>query len=75
MRLLAGEDVLNAYPDDVRGLLNYRMAFDFVSEYIDSGEDVTEELILEIHKRLVEDVRGGATPGEYRNVQNCLNCI
>ncbi|KAF5414149.1 MAG: hypothetical protein C5S48_10070 [Candidatus Methanogaster sp.] len=70
-RLLAGEDVLNADPNDVRELLNYRRAFDFVSEYLDSGEDVTGELILEIHKRLVEGVRGGAaTPGEYRNVQN-----
>jgi len=70
-RLLAGDAVPNADPDDVRELLNYRRAFDFVSEYLDSGEDLTEELILEIHKRLVEGVRGGtATPGEYRNVQN-----
>ena len=70
-RLLAGEDVSNVDPSDVRELLNYRRAFDFVSEYLDSGEDITGELILEIHKRLVEGVRGGAaTPGEYRNVQN-----
>ena len=70
-RLLAGEDVSNVDPGDVRELLNYRRAFDFVSEYLDSGEDITEELILEIHKRLVEGVRGGAaTPGEYRNIQN-----
>lgn len=70
-RLLAGEDVSNVDPGDVRELLNYRRAFDFVSEYLDSGEDITEELILEIHRRLVEGVRGGAaTPGEYRNVQN-----
>lgn len=58
-------------PNDVRELLNYRRAFDFVSKYLDSGEDITEKLILDIHKRLVEGVRGGAaTPGEYRNVQN-----
>jgi len=70
-RLLAGDAVPNVDPGDVRELLNYRRAFDFVSEYLDSGEDITEELILEIHKRLVEGVRGSAaTPGKYRNVQN-----
>ncbi len=70
-RLLAGEDVSNVDPNDVRELLNYRRAFDFVSKYLDSGEYITEELILDIHKRLVEGVRGGAaTPGEYRDVQN-----
>lgn len=70
-RLLAGEDVANVDPDDVRELLNYRRAFDLVSQYLDSSERITEELILEIHKQLVEGVRGGsATPGEYRDVQN-----
>ncbi len=52
-------------------LLNYRRAFDFVSEYLDSGAPVSEGLICEIHSRLVEGVRGGqAAPGEYRSVQN-----
>ncbi|HJH28436.1 MAG TPA: Fic family protein [Methanosarcinaceae archaeon] len=70
-RLLAGEDVANVDPDDVRELLNYRRAFDLVSQYLDSSEHITEEFILEIHKQLVEGVRGSAaTPGEYRNVQN-----
>ena len=70
-RLLAGEDVSNVNPDDVRELLNYRRAFDLVSKYLDSSERITEEFILEIHKQLVEGVRGGAaTPGEYRDVQN-----
>jgi Fic family protein len=72
-RLLAGEDVSNVDPDDVRELLNYRRAFDFVSKYLDSGENITEKLIIDIHKRLVEGVRGGsAAPGEYRNVQNYI---
>ena len=70
-RLLAGEDVSNVDPNDVRELLNYRRAFDFVSKYLDSAEYITGELILEIHKRLVEGVRGGAAaPSEYRNIQN-----
>ena len=33
-RLMAGESVPEADPDDVRELLNYRRAFDFVSEYL-----------------------------------------
>ena len=70
-RLLAGETVPEADPDDVRELLNYRRAFDFVSEYLSSGAPITEGLIREIHKRLVEGVRGGAAaPGEYRRIQS-----
>ncbi|HEB53978.1 MAG TPA: Fic family protein [bacterium] len=70
-RLMAGETVPEADPDDIRELLNYRRAFEFVSEYLDSGAPVSEGLIREIHKRLVEGVRGGqAAPGEYRKIQN-----
>ncbi|MEM9290608.1 MAG: Fic family protein [Acidobacteriota bacterium] len=70
-RLWAGEAVEQAGEDDVRELLNYREAFQLVSEYLDSGEPITEGLIREIHKRLVEGVRGGeGGPGSYRTVQN-----
>ncbi len=70
-KLWAGKKVPEADPDDARELLNYRKAFELVSEYLDSGSPVTEGLIREIHKRLVEGVRGGsAAPGEYRRVQN-----
>lgn len=70
-RLLAGETVPEADPDDARELLNYRRAFEFVSTYLGHGGPITEGLIREIHKRLVEGVRGGsAAPGEYRRVQN-----
>jgi Fic family protein len=70
-RLLAGEAVPEADPDDVRELLNYRRAFDFVSSYLGGGGPITEGLVREIHRRLVEGVRGGsAAPGEYRRVQN-----
>ena len=55
----------------MRELLNYRGAFNLVSAYLESGEPVTEGLIREIHKRLVEGVRGGqGGPGAYRKVQN-----
>ncbi|NLG01018.1 MAG: Fic family protein [Lentisphaerae bacterium] len=70
-QLLAGKPVPEADPDDVRELLNYKKAFEFVSEYLEDGGPITEGLVREIHKRLVEGVRGGAAaPGEYRNIQN-----
>jgi len=70
-RLLDGNPVPEADPDDVRELLNYRKAFDVVSEYLETGGPITEGLVREIHKRLVEGVRGGAAaPGEYRKIQN-----
>lgn len=70
-RLLAGRAVPQARPDDVRELLNYRDAFQFVAKYLDSGEPITEELICEIHRLLVQGVRGDeAGPGLYRIDQN-----
>ena len=70
-QLLAGKSVPEADPDDVRELLNYKKAFDFVSEYLEEKGPITEGLLREIHKRLVEGVRGGAAaPGEYRKIQN-----
>ena len=71
--LLAGEAVPEADPNDVRELLNYRDAFEFVSTWLGSGGPITEGLIREIHRRLVEGVRGGsAAPGEYRRIQKGL---
>ncbi|MBM9514249.1 Fic family protein [Desulfogranum marinum] len=70
-RLWKGEVVPEADPDDTRELLNYRFAFDFVSQCLDSGDPITEGLIREIHRKLVEGVRGGkADPGNYRRFQN-----
>lgn len=70
-QLLAGKKVSGADPDDTRELLNYRSAFDLVTEYLDSGEAITEGLIRDIDKRLVKDVRGDkALPGDYRKGQN-----
>lgn len=72
-RLWNGEDVPEADPDDARELLNYRIAFEFVSESLDTGDPITEGLIREIHRRLVTGVRGGeANPGEYRRIQNYI---
>ncbi len=69
--LWAGDSVPGTKPDDVQELLNYREAFDLVSEYLASGEPISEGVIREIHRRLVHDVRGGeADPGNYRTTQN-----
>jgi Fic family protein len=70
-RLWRGEAAPEADPDDTRELLNYRSAFEFVSGWLDSGDPITEGLIREIHRKLVEGVRGGkADPGNYRRIQN-----
>ncbi len=70
-RLWKGEAVPEADPDDTRELLNYRTAFEFVSQCLDSGDPITEGMVREIHRKLVEGVRGGkADPGNYRRNQN-----
>ncbi len=70
-KLLRGERVPEADSDDTRELLNYRSAFEFVSECLERGDPITESLIREIHRNLVAGVRGDqAAPGEYRKVQN-----
>jgi len=70
-RLWKGDNVPGVDPDDARELLNYRSAFDFVSECLNSGDPITEGMIREIHQKLVQGVRGGkADPGEYRRIQN-----
>jgi len=70
-QLWAGQHLAAVNPDDVKELLNYRQAFELVAHYIGDGEPINEGLIREIHKRLVQDVRGNsATPGAYRKIQN-----
>ena len=70
-KLLRGENLPEVDPDDRRELLNYRDAFQFVSESLETGYPISEGMIREIHKKLVEGVRGGsADPGNYRKVQN-----
>jgi hypothetical protein len=72
-RILAGQKVREARPDDAQELLNYKKAFELVSGYLESGEPISEALIRQIHKRLVQGVRGNkASPGEYRKIQNYI---
>lgn len=70
-QLFAGEKLESVNPDDSKELLNYRDAFELVASYLDSGAPITEILIRDIHKKLVDNVRGNsAAPGEYRKIQN-----
>jgi Fic family protein len=70
-KILMGKPAGEVRPDDRQELLNYREAMDFVSKYLDEKSEITEELIKEIHRTLVKEVRGGTLePGRYRKVQN-----
>lgn len=70
-QLWQGQHLAEVNPDDAKELLNYREAFELVSSYVGDGEPMTEGLIREIHKRLVQGVRDdSATPGFYRKIQN-----
>lgn len=70
-KILAGLNVPDTDNNDVQELLNYRKAFELVSQSIDENKHITEAIVREIHKRLVSDVRGdAAAPGEYRKIQN-----
>ena len=69
-QIFEGLDVPNTNKDDVQELLNYRDAFELVSEHINDNMRITEIIVREIHKRLVSSVRGNsAAPGEYRKIQ------
>ena len=70
-RILEGKKLKGINWDDEKELLNYKKAMDFVSKYLGKDNPITEGIILELHKILVKDVRGGqADPGNYRKIQN-----
>jgi Fic family protein len=59
-RLWAGKKVDEAQPDDVRELLNYRQAFNLVSEYLESGEVAIRTDVVAREHRLNPRQTGGA---------------
>ena len=70
-RILTGKSAKGIRKDDRQELLNYKEAMDFVSEYLGKKSEITEDLIKQMHKILVKNVRGGTfEPGGYRKVQN-----
>lgn len=71
--ILRGEVPEGVARDDRQELLNYKEGMDHVSRHIGSDSRITEDLIRELHRILVKDVRGGALePGRYREVQNYI---
>lgn len=69
--ILQGRPSKGVRPDDKKELLNYKKAMEFISKYLGKDDPVTEGLIRELHKILVQGVRGShADPGSYRKVQN-----
>jgi Fic family protein len=72
-KILTGKSIKGTRKDDRQELLNYRDAMDFVSEYLGKKSQITQELIKEIHKIIVKEVRGGSLePGKYRKIQNYI---
>ncbi|PKP61006.1 MAG: Fic family protein [Candidatus Altiarchaeales archaeon HGW-Altiarchaeales-1] len=72
-KILSGEKVEGVDADDEMELFNYKQAMDYVSGYVKVEELVTGDIIRDIHKILVEGVRGGsADPGNYRTIQNYI---
>lgn len=73
-RLLAGEAVPEADPDDVRELLNYRNAFEFVSGYLGDGGPITEGLVRVMeHGRLaIQDFEALCPSVHRRTLQRDL---
>ena len=70
-RILTGKSVKGVRKDDRQELINYKMALDFVSEFLGKKLKFTENLIKKIHEILVKNVRGGILePGKFRKVQN-----
>jgi len=70
-QVLAGSSPEHSRPDDIRELTNWRQAFEFVKQQ--ASQPVTEDMIREIHRLLVDGVRGGsAAPGQYRDRQNYI---
>lgn len=53
-RLLAGEAVAGTDPDDVRELLKYRDAFEFVSDYLNDGGPVNRRTLQRDLRSLVQ---------------------
>ena len=70
-RILTGKSIKGVRKDDRQELINYKDAMHLVSEYLGKKSEVTDDLIKQIHKIIVKDVRGGTLePGRYRKVQN-----
>lgn len=64
--------IVDRSPDDLKEVANYVAALDYGIERLKTLP-LSTPLILEIHEKLMQDVRGEhATPGEFRKTQNWI---
>jgi Fic family protein len=64
--------VLEGKKEDIQEVQNYRKAIILAKEHI-SGKPITINFLLQIHKILMDGVRGqGKNPGEFRKTQNWI---
>ncbi len=69
----AGADFDDQKNDDIAEIQNYRKALILAQEYLQDGRPMTLNLALQIHKVLLDSVRGeNKQPGEFRKTQNWI---
>lgn len=69
--VLSGKKVTGINPDDKKELTNYKKAMNFIAKYLGKEDPISEGLIRELHKMIVQGVRGdNAQAGSYRKIQN-----
>jgi Fic family protein len=67
-----GKDIKeeNEKERDIREIINYRMAMRQGVKFIDEGQPLSENRVKELHKTLLQSVRGKTrAPGEFRRKQ------
>jgi Fic family protein len=69
--VLSGKKVAGVDPDDKKELTNYKQAMNFIAKYLGKEDPISDGLIRELHKMIVQGVRGdNAQAGTYRKIQN-----
>lgn len=69
--VLSGKKVAGINPDDKKELTNYKKAMNFIAKYLGKEDPITQGLIRELHKMIVQGARGdNAQAGSYRQIQN-----
>lgn len=68
LSVLKGQDVM-ARARDIQEVINYRKVIDFIDQQAESNQNVTEELIKQIHGLVVEKILPPDQAGQYRTKQ------
>ncbi len=67
-KVVMGQQVI-ARERDIQEVINYRKVMEFIDELGAEKKDVTEDLILQLHKFTVEKILPQETAGTYRKTQ------